>query len=485
MLQYKNILLAASMTALLSSCGNDFLDLNPSQQIGDEIAIDKIADIPTAVTGAYYWVGHWAFHGRNMTAIGDMGSDNVTNMGATTHLSGLYQYSYQPTSSDLSSIWQSGYKVANYSARIIQSAKGLLQTAPTALDSAHVYQGLSQAYALRGYATFALTNVFALPYEAANLSSPGVVLLEEPKKPFEKMERATVAQSYDFIEEQFELAAHYVAEAQKIATALGGGYKKTIYEGNPWFYFNSTAISAIQARFYLYKGDFDSAKAFAQKAIDTRQGKIILETLAYNQSFDLLPASSEAIFVVKKADDDNLSANSLNTLYNNYGIQISNSLAALYADTDIRKEKMTKKYKSGSNTYYSGGKYEAAVTNIPVIRLPEMYLIVAECALNANNADEARKALFEVARRNTAITAATDLPQDNDELRNFIAQERRRELFQEGHRIFDARRTKETIKVTDGAMTLNAGLFLYPIPLDEINTGLGVVQNDWTAYLPE
>lgn len=480
MLNTKNILFATAMTAMLSSCGNDFLDTDPYQQIGDDIAINKVEDIATAVSGTYYWMGHYAFLGRNMTAIGDIATDNAYNIGLTTHLSALYRYTYQANSSDLTYIWQGGYKVIDHSARVIKAASALLTTAPTALDSAHVYQGLAQAYALRGYATFSVTNVFALPYTDENRNKPGVVLVEEPKKPFEKVSRASLADTYAYIENQFALAADNLEKAQAIATELGDSYAETIYEKNPWFYMNGAAVNALQARVALYKGDFEAAKTFAQKAIELRNGKIIEDQLAYNQSFDLLPASSEAIFLVKKADDDNLSANSLNTLYNNYGIRVSDELKSMYAATDIRKEKMTKI--QGNGRYY-GGKYEASVANIPVIRLPEMYLIVAECELKAGNTQQAAEALFEVAKRDKAISSVSKLPAEATELEAFIVAERRRELFQEGHRLFDARRTKQTMQVTGGSKTLTDGLFLYPIPLDEINTGLGVTQNEnWATY---
>lgn len=470
MLKVKNIFLATAMTAMLSSCGNDFLELEPHQQIRDNVAIEKVDDIATAVTGVYYWMGSSSFLGRNLIAIPDVASDNVRHTNATTHLRPFYIYTYQPNTGELSNLWQVAYKIIDHSSRIIEKATPLLANA-TKADSAVINNGLSQAYALRGYATFALTNMFALPYNDANLGTEGVVLVEQPIQSFQKVSRATLGETYEYITEQFEKAA----EAAKGASAIT----------NKHFYLNSEAIAAMQARVALYKGEYEQAKAFAKQAIGNvaTETRIATTVTAYNEMFDKLSGSAEDLFLIAKSNDDNLSANSLNTLYYNYGVGVSDELAALYADTDVRKGKMTT---YASSRYFGGGKYAESVTNVPVIRLPEMYLIVAECEAMAGNAQASAEALYQVAKRNTAITSPADLPSSIDELKSFIRDERRRELFQEGHRLFDARRLGETITVAGGVKVLNNGTSLYPIPLDEINSGSGVQQTaNWASYRAE
>lgn len=470
MLKTKNIILATATAAMLSSCGNDFLELDPYQQIGDDIAIEKVDDIATAVTGVYYWMGSSSFLGRNLTALGDIASDNVRHTNATSHLRALYLYTYQPTTSEISNLWQVGYKIIDHSSRIIEKATPLLANA-TKADSAVIYKGLSQAYAMRGYATFALTNVFALPYSEANLQTQGVVLVEQPVQPFEKVSRATLGETYEYVIDQFEKAASAAQGASSIT--------------NEQFYMNSKAITAMQARVSLYKGDYEKAKAYAKQVIGNpeTESRIATTVTAYNEMFDKLSGSAEDIFVIAKSNDDHLSANSLNTLYYNYGVGISDDLTALYADTDIRKQKLTP---YASSRYFSGGKYAEDITNVPVIRLPEMYLIVAECEAMAGNVDASAAALYEVAKRNTAITSPADLPNTIDELKAFIVDERRRELFQEGHRLYDTRRLNETIYVAAGSKILENGIALYPIPADEINSGSGVEQTaDWVTYRPK
>ncbi|MGL4292003.1 MAG: RagB/SusD family nutrient uptake outer membrane protein [Bacteroidales bacterium] len=466
MLNIKNIFFASAMTAMLSSCGSDFLELDPHQNVGAPVAINKVEDISTALNGVYYWMGHHAFCGRNLTAATEMGADNVFHSDKTTHLMSLYNYSYQPTTGDLKLIWEAGGKVIDHSARIIKASHKLLANAGSKSDSLTIYQGLSQAYALRGFGTFALTNLFCLPYDGTNDEEQGMVLVHEPVELFESIGRSNLGETYEYIIGQFESA---------IEAAELSGKKASL------FYLNAQAAEALLARVYLYKGDFANAKKHALNAIKKHSGKIVTTENAYNEMFDKISGSPEDIFVIAKSSNDYLSANSINTLYNTYGLGISNELAAMYASTDIRHSKMTGAHDDGS---YKGGKYAETITNVPVVRLPEMYLIVAECEAEAGNAKAAAEALFEVAKRNVAIEDADDLPADIDVLKSFIADERRRELFQEGHRLLDARRRKETISVGGGTNRLIDGMFQYPIPNAEINAS-GIVQNtNWSDFMP-
>ena len=122
-----------------------------------------------------------------------------------------------------------------------------------------------------------------------------------------------------------------------------------------------------------------------------------------------------------------------------------------------------------------------------------MFLIQAEANLKLNKVTPAQNALLVVAKRNPAITSTADLPSNPEALMSFIKDERARELFQEGHRLWDLRRWGQKVNVyATGApaiewMVKNYDIsnLVYPIPADEINTKMGVEQNpDWNATLP-
>ncbi|MDR2499138.1 MAG: RagB/SusD family nutrient uptake outer membrane protein, partial [Tannerellaceae bacterium] len=94
--------------------------------------------------------------------------------------------------------------------------------------------------------------------------------------------------------------------------------------------------------------------------------------------------------------------------------------------------------------------------------------------------------LFEIAQRNPDLKKE-DLPTGKAELLAFISVERRRELFQEGHRYFDMRRTGELMTRVGGNFPISnwdVSKFVFPIPANEINAS-GLEQNTgWSSALP-
>ena len=123
-----------------------------------------------------------------------------------------------------------------------------------------------------------------------------------------------------------------------------------------------------------------------------------------------------------------------------------------------------------------------------------MFLILAEANLKSANANvtAAQNALLTVARRNADITSVSDLPSTSNDLMAFIKDERARELFQEGLRLYDLRRWDERAEVyaygAPGATftfsDYQISNLLFPIPSAEITSGFGVEQNDWSGTLP-
>lgn len=133
------------------------------------------------------------------------------------------------------------------------------------------------------------------------------------------------------------------------------------------------------------------------------------------------------------------------------------------------------------------------ITNY-IVNAPEMFLIIAEANLKGSNGSltKAQNALLTVAKRNADITSVSDLPATSDGLMKFLKDERARELFQEGLRLYDLRRWDENAEVYAAkAPTVSftytnykISNLVFPIPSAEINAGFGVEQNDWSSTLP-
>ena len=132
-------------------------------------------------------------------------------------------------------------------------------------------------------------------------------------------------------------------------------------------------------------------------------------------------------------------------------------------------------------------------SNIPVLRLSELYLIAAEAAVKLNNNDKAVKYLDAiVSRANPERTVQGKTVTLDD-----VLLERRKELFGEGHRFFDALRNHQTIvrkestkefpeiaetshlKMVDESVSFDWNYYrvVLPIPKAEMNSNPNMQQN--------
>lgn len=200
---------------------------------------------------------------------------------------------------------------------------------------------------------------------------------------------------------------------------------------------------------------------------------------------------------------DNWSANSCGTLWSTYSYGPNGYMQSLMADTDVRTSIWEFETDDYGDTYFNSGKFGAFASGNPaygtnyLINAPEMYLNQAEGYLRQATPDitSVQEALLVVAKRNTAITSVADLPSTSADLMKFIQDERARELFQEGHRLWDLRRWDITANLyATGSWTdieymiknFKVSDCVYPIPNDEINAGFGVKQTEgWFNTFPE
>lgn len=469
------IALGVLFAGTFMSCSDSFLTHTPSDALPADGAFKAAKDVSNGLNGAYYALGRSQFYGRNVVALGDMAADNCFMSGSSGHFNDICRYQITEQLVDLEDIWNYGYQVLDRATRVIRGGNDLLNSASNA-DKMLINSYISQAYALRALSTFALANIFCKPYSVANSGTAGIVLLKD--KPIlisDKITRSTLKQTYDQILSDLGEAKKAIALTKEPLTA---------------YYMNESAIFALEARVKLYMEDYQGAITAAEAAISTRKGGLIYSKDAYFGQFKSTAISSEDIFVIGKSEDDNLSANSLNTLYGSYGGLLLPELTAIFSNTDIRTILFESVDLGTRGLKYVGLPASAATSNIPVLKLPEMYLILAEAYLKlpSANVGKSKENLLVVAKRNSAIGSESDLPATKDELLKFISEERQRELFQEGHRWFDLRRNGEQLQRTTGShpiVNYNVFNFCYPIPLYEINAS-GIPQTEkWADFLPK
>ncbi|MDR0977037.1 MAG: RagB/SusD family nutrient uptake outer membrane protein [Prevotellaceae bacterium] len=486
-----NMMAALALAGGISGCGDSFLDTDYSKGIDVETGLSSVDNIATALNGTYYRLFAYQFAGNYATNIGDVVTDVAYWNGKTGHWDGLYKYSVLDTDTYLLNIWRYGYKVIDNAARVIEASQNLYES-ESASGKAELDLYMAEAYALRGYAELVLTNVYGhqVKVNGTDFSGqPGIIIVDKPVPALSEVGRSTVGQSYEAVLSDFNNALSHFA-------AAGGDRQSLVY-------FGEAAVHGLLARTYLYLEQWDNAKAQAQQTLNMAQ----ITTLHYTkEDYAALYASetsnTESIFALAISSSNNWSANSSGTLWSTYNLSPSPKLLALYGANDCRTGIFGNNAASTPQVpIFNGGKFKHTSSGNPargtnyIVNAPELFLIIAEASLKSAtpNITDAQNALLTVAKRNADIQTVADLPATSDGLMAFIKDERARELFQEGFRLYDLRRWDEKASVyafNSPAVSYTYNNYqisnlVYPIPAAEINAGFGTTQNDWASTLPK
>lgn len=476
---HTKIVLLVALLVSFASCSKSFLEYDPNDSVPAGEGYNSVTALNVALTGAYADLAGYRFLGRDVTALGDMAADGLgANLSENSgHFGSIYQYNFNDADPELSDMWTYGYKVINNVTLIIEAAPKLVaENKVFDYEVAQLNGIVAQAYAIRATAAFYLTNIFGKPYPDAT-AGMGIVKVTTKIEPNQKVARSSVNDCYAWIESDLKAA-------RDIFAAGNASVSKSA------FYLNSVGVNAMSARVLFYMGKYAEAKVLADAIIAT-SGKSIVDADRYVEMWGSISVSSEDIFTLAKNAADNLSANSINTLYQNYGAAATVGLVGLYSDTDVRAGLYAAT--SVANVFYAmkypGIPGSEATNNIPVMRLPEVIYISAEATARTASVSDAINIAAKVALERDPALDLTAIPTDKDGFISWLAEERFKEMAQEGNRFYDARRLGLLLTRSAGntARYTNFDIksFVYPIPLAEVNSGWGVLQTpDWVANMP-
>lgn len=474
-----------SLALAVSSCNFD-TDLTQNKDTSN--AYEEVQDVKNGTVGVYQALAYYPFMGNYAIAYGDFAGGLADGSSSTGHFYAVSNWAVTENTDELEGVWRYGFKVVDRAVRTINGADNLLATNTklSDADKKTLYYCKSQCLGLRALAYFTLSNFFCMPYNKGTEAKGLPIIKDKPIDAFENATRATLGETYKFICDDID-------EALKCNEQAGD-------QALQYFYMNKAALYALKARVNLYMGKYDDAEAAAKQAITLKnKGNATYTDLdptdeTYVNMWASINVTDEDIFTLSKTENDNLSANALNTLYGSYNGSVSSYCASFFSDTDIRTELIgTVDDNSNSCKKYQGIETSQATSNIPVFRKSEMALIIAECEANKGNLDEAKKYVGYTAKRDSQYAAEdgtcdlSKLPSTKEGLLEFIWEENAREFFGEGHFLFEARRLDKTITVMGGkCTTFKPANFVFPIPASEINAGFMKEQNaDWSSALPK
>ena len=233
--------------------------------------------------------------------------------------------------------------------------------------------------------------------------------------------------------------------------------------------FNCWAAKALLARMYLYKGDGTKAVTYANQVISSNMFHFITPTELNTDKTKADNAfSPDLIFSLYvsglKATSDVYFTETTSGTSTNNRLELSTArLGTLYeiasgGSSDVRYNKQWLSSGAGKYLakYWQYTETNMALRNlVPMIRLSEMYLIVAEV-----NADLASVNVIKTARALNPLASTTDLTEE-------IRKEYEKDLYAEGQTFFYYKR-KGTVKIPNAPVN---AVYQFPVPNEEITFG--------------
>jgi len=406
------------------------------------------------------------------------------------------------------SLWLQIYKVVRNTSLIIDNIDNV------AGDVETLRRIKGEAYALRGLAYFDLSRLFAYPPKFSctwgtsymDTLKWGVPIIPHSDISFNILDyeitRSTADETWEYILSQYEMSY-----------ALLKG--RTTESGH----INPAAVLALMMRCYLYMEKDDKVIELGNEWLEQYESQYSL--LSYDSyPYQYYKAhNSESVWELEYTLTTNMSTNSINywvrrPTYNEPGSyrdgQVSDNigyakLGLTYGNSvnglenlqsysaDVRQYLICdlaiqgKDYKSVRR--YVGEPYHY-LHNIPIIRLPEIYLSMSEAYYKKGSVTEATTMLSKLtlARRqaNASITSV-----------NHILNERRREFILEGQTYWDWFRNGRSITnrpviesisssstITFGSISGLSYRAVYPIPLAEMNANPKIRGQQNPGYAP-
>lgn len=435
---------------------------------------------------------------------------------------GLYRFIINPTTgaegSTLASMWLAHYQAINYANRLLRGAESI--TPVNATDKAKYNSIVAQARAIRAFCHFQLLTYFAP--DLKNDGGLGVILMTDvPTNVTDTRPRNTVG----------EVFAQINADLNFAETNLGTPTTGSIAA---YKFVSLNMINALRARMNAYRGKYTEAETYADKVINT-SGLVlsaatpipagVVGTSAWNSQYYSSSTTNpyrrmladleqgEVIFALDRSVGKGTIGNIYYFNQTNFTggpyMEMGRNLFNILDGTsgDIRRRALVDPTSKVDPTYLTNPNYKAddvlcidkypgkpsgapLNNDLKVFRLSEMYLIKAEARVAANDLVGAATQIKKVRdARNYLGPVALPVYASTQAAWKDILKERRVELAFEGHRYIDIKRlgalageqvdrnTRDTENMPEKTMAPNDHRFTLPIPFEEVNANLTIVQN--------
>lgn len=458
-----------------TSC-EDFLNITPDGQSKRDELLSTQQGIEDAMYGVYSQLRSTTLYGQELhfQTLEVMAHNLYCDGNTSIEALGNFDYANTNVKSQFESIWTAMYKnISNVNsvldAPLVAGAKEFPYT---------IYRG--EALGLRAFMHFDLVRLFAEQY-TLNPTADGIPYSTEFSLKTPEFE--SLAKNYEHILADL-LEAERLLDNEEDYEGVGN------YMFDRQIHFNKYAVWATLSRVYLTMGDKANAARYALKVIDGSKCTLREKTKEHDLAGVL--SETECIFGIYSKNffaqvyaklqqtttryslnvrHDYLDRYSKDKQGHDYREDDYFEMATVGSDKLVRLKKLTE-YFELNNMVES--RPEHLILGINMIRLPEMYYIVAETMLEENPAmaleyyNKVRVHRGLEPLENTAIDENTGELVDRPLTLQHINDERFKEYIGEGQLFFNMKRLNEPITSYDGAKTYEASKSVYVVPVPDI-----------------
>ena len=457
----------------LTSC-NDWLDVELDNKVDDDKLFNTAEGFKEALAGVYSSMSKSSMYGGRLTMEYVDVLAQYYNSNSTYEYWEDYDYENSGCRSIISGMWNNLYSC-------ISQANCILEWADKnagVLSESDRNQIRGEALALRAFLHFDLYRLFAPDVKWAQ-NAEGI--------PYNKEFGVSLPPMYS-TKEVVQLVINDLLEAEKClqndpiqnvvpymirtSTSAGDVVDKAAKDEMDKFVarVNLYSVKAMLARAYQARGEYVAAVSKAKEVIDSGKFRL-LEATSIDQSENMVDLlfSDEHIFSLRnkelstytksifKETSGGTTALRMEGSYNLYdGNQDDFRYSKWYVDFDFIK------YVPDSNSIFT--------TKVPLIKLSEMYLLIAECTYDTDP-DEARRYVNMLRRHR--IRGNQEGAGDWMYLsREDIFKEMRREYIGEGQMWFAHKRNRLNLSGgLTGTIEASDDIFVFPLPDAEIESG--------------
>lgn len=434
-------------TILMSSCEKQ-LNVKPLQSLDADEALSTSTGVINTLFGAYQRLQGGQLLGTNSILIGELfaSGNELTFDGTFAGYLDIASQNLVSNNAEATRTWIRGYETINVVNNVIANINNV--------EANEKNKVLGEAKFIRGLVYFELVRYFAQPYNSSTTNEGfGVPLILNPTKKADE----TLKVGRNKISEVYAQVIADLLEAKTLLPASNTNGRATTY-----------SASGILARVYLQQSDFIKAANEATFIINSQKFSLVQN---YSDEFNNSSNSVEDIFAIQQNEQSNAgtSNDGLATFFSSGlrgDIYIESSHFNLYEVNDERL-----------SLFYDGercGKWLDPYSNIPIIRLAEMYLTRAESnfrnssTLGGNTPTQDINLIRARVNLNPIIVTSV----------NQILLERKKELAFEGDLFHTLKRTNRNIV----NKPYNDPKLVLPIPQREIDANPIIAKQQNAGY---